>query len=134
LMRKRWRVIPGIAFTVTLLSGGWLLYCHLYPVPSSLAGVWENETQLGSAGPGEVRLVISRRGLIDIQLDRHKYDWWGSDQLHLHISISGDIAVVWSEPSRKAEVRFEVRDGRMTVSDPDRPDRPDDVMVFRRVP
>jgi hypothetical protein len=130
-MRPRWRVIIAVGFAFTLMAGGLLLDRHLAPVPSSLIGVRENETTLLDAGPGAVRLAISRRGLIDIQFDREKYMWWGPDQLYL--SVSGDIAEVWSEPDRKAKFRVAVRDNRMTVSDPDQPDGTDDVMEFRRV-
>jgi hypothetical protein len=124
-------VIIGVGFAVALAAGGWLLYHHLNPVPSSLVGVWENETPLLQAGPGEVRLLISASGLIRIQFDHDKYTWWGSTKLHFH--LSGDFAEVWSEPERKVKFRFEVRHNWLTISDPEHPQRPDDVMVFRRV-
>jgi hypothetical protein len=130
-MWKRWWVIAGVALAATVLGGGWFLHRHVYPVPQELVGTWENETKLFDAGPGEVQLAISRRGLIDIRLDREKYEWWGPDQLHL--CVSAGIAEVWSDPDRKGRVRVVVHDGRMTVSDPERPVRPDEVIVFRRV-
>src|SRR5437016_3534831 len=99
VMRKQWLIFPGIPLTVVILVGGWLLYFGPYPALRALVGVWENETQLFSAGPGEVRLVISRRGLIDIQFDHDKYVWWGPTQLHLR--MNGEIGEIWSEQVNK---------------------------------
>jgi hypothetical protein len=130
-MRKRWWLLNGVVGLVALLGGGWLLYRHLYPIPQSWVGVWENETKLLDAGPGEVRLVISRRGVIDIQLDREKYTWWGADQLHMR--ARGDIAEVWVDPDRPVKFRIEMREDRMTVSVLDRLADPNDMMVFRKV-
>lgn len=132
-MRKLW-IFAGIYFSLVLFGAAWRLYCHVYPVPSHLLGVWENETAFGNAafdgaGPGEVRLIISPHGSIDIQFDRKKY--WGPDKLQ--IRVSGEFAEVWSEKGEKTKVRLELRKGRMIVSDPARPARADDVMIFKSV-
>lgn len=129
-MRKRWRVIAGLCFTAVLGGGGGLLYTHLHPVPAQLVGVWENETKLVDAGPGEVQLQISATGLVDIHFDRQKYNWWGPDRLHLR--VSGNTAQVWVGPKQKVFLRLEVGDGRLTFSYPRSSTRPEDAMVFRR--
>jgi hypothetical protein len=101
------------------------------PVPLEMVGVWENEEELIDANPGDLRLIISSDGVLDLDYDHHKYLWF-FDRLHLR--VTGDTAIVWVDPSQSKEhkpisIRIQVQDDRLTIRD----FWPNSVLKFRRI-
>lgn len=126
-MSKKYWGYTGL-FVVLFTLAGWLRFQYVEPVPRGLIGVWENETQILNAGPGEIRLDIAPDGAIAIQFDRSRYKWWGPD--HLQVRVNGEIAEVWGESESRANFRIHLTNGRMRLSLPESTD-PDEDLIFR---
>jgi len=134
MTRRQW-VIVGIAACATVALGGWLLVDRLYPVPSSLAGKWENETKIIAAGPGEVQLTVHRDGLAVAEFDRSRYEWWGATRFRLR--VRGEELTLRIDPpdrdDQPVNLRIEISDERFRVWDPAHQITDQDELVFRRV-
>lgn len=128
-MKKHWWIIGGMVVATGLLFVGRLLYCHLVPVPSEIVGVWENSEKLIDAGPGEVRFVISDKGVIDVRYDRTKYFWWDEQ---MYISVCGEDFKFWFDPEHKVSGRIQLQGDEMTLTFSKR-NVPDWVVKLRRV-
>lgn len=115
MSKKSW--VYTSLFIALLALAAWLRLSHVDPVPRWLVGEWENETNILSAGPGEIRLAITGDGSIDIRFDRQRYTWWGSDRLGAR--VRDDIAEVWTDPKHPVAFKIEFANGRMRLSNSD---------------
>jgi hypothetical protein len=125
----------GFAAAAAAALGGWWLVNSVDPVPSALAGMWQNETLLLAAGPGEVQLTIQRDGQAVVAFDRTCYEWWGATQFRLRVRGKELILHVDSPhpEGRSVAMQIEISGERFRVSAPasQRADR--DELVFHRV-
>jgi hypothetical protein len=130
VVRRRWAVYGTLAIGLAA-AGAWLLADRLRPLPVSLVGVWENETPIGAAGPGEVRVTVSRDGTAVVWFDPARHAFGG--EYRYRCRVRGDRVFIRGERQAEPEsARIEVGRERFRLWDPASPRPGRDEVVFRR--